>query len=128
MYIRHGQTAARQRFFAALEAKFNDDSVNKSSEIEVFFGLKWEKNILKNFVASGSAIYILKIGPQTKKVWTPLIYMIKNSQLISNFHRFHLIRLHSGLCRIQFGNNKYFAGFNFNGVIRNSILGSVHKV
>ncbi len=93
-----------------------------------FFGLIWEKNILKKFCCGPQCYLCFENWPANKKsLATPDLYD-KNYLLISNFHRFHLIRRHSGLCRIQFGNNKYFGGFNFNGVIRNSILVSVDKV
>jgi hypothetical protein len=57
IFIRHGQTAARQRFFAALEAKFNDDSGNKSSEIEVFW-LNMRKKHLEKILLRPAVLFM----------------------------------------------------------------------
>jgi hypothetical protein len=86
-YSRHGQAAARQRFFAALAAEFNDVSGHNlvMNHLKLrYLRFNMRKNIRKNFVAALSAIYLLKIGPRTKKVACSiaLVLNIQNMNII----------------------------------------------
>jgi hypothetical protein len=79
-YSRRGQTAARQRFLAALVANFSYVLISYYTPFSTkTYGLKWENKLkyLKSVFCGPQHFLFFWIWPARKKVWPPLCFVYK---------------------------------------------------